>query len=191
MPLQVVKGINYDIITPQCMEGFRHETWFDVKPGKSNPQALMILQCVRRDDLKSIGGEHAPFGSQANLQAAQRICTAATICCAVFSLYLMHCRSRSVRPDQDLHFSPVGSLPGGDKLVIGLNPPFGQDGTLAGAFAALAAHHRPRIIVLIVPPRTLVSPVLALLPARVRMPFSSLPTSAVAHRPSSQQEQDS
>ena len=40
MPLQVVKGINYDIITPECMEGFRHETWFDVKPGESSQKAL-------------------------------------------------------------------------------------------------------------------------------------------------------
>ena len=44
MPLQVVKGINYDIITPECMEGFRHETWFDVKPGESTQKALKTLQ---------------------------------------------------------------------------------------------------------------------------------------------------
>ncbi len=44
MPLQVVKGINYDIITPECMEGSRHETWFDVKPGESTQKALKILQ---------------------------------------------------------------------------------------------------------------------------------------------------
>ena len=44
MPLQVVKGINYDIFTPECMEGFRHETWFDVKPGKSTQKAPEILQ---------------------------------------------------------------------------------------------------------------------------------------------------
>ena len=42
MLLQVVKGINYDIITPECMEGFCHETWFDVKPGESTQKALKI-----------------------------------------------------------------------------------------------------------------------------------------------------
>ena len=32
--LQEVKGISYDIITPRCMEDFRHETWFDVDSGQ-------------------------------------------------------------------------------------------------------------------------------------------------------------
>lgn len=32
--LQLIDGINYDIITPKCMEDFRHGTWYDVKPGE-------------------------------------------------------------------------------------------------------------------------------------------------------------
>ena len=44
IPLQVVNGISYDIITPECMEDFHHETWFDVKPGASAPKALKLLQ---------------------------------------------------------------------------------------------------------------------------------------------------
>ena len=101
------------------------------------------------------------------------------VLCATSWLLAMPCKSGKVGCDQDLRHSSVGSLPGGDKLVIGLNPPFGQDGTLARAFAALAAHHRPRIIVLIVPPMTLVSPVSLLMPAT--MSLFSLPASAMAH----------
>ena len=55
-------------------------------------------------------------------------------------------------------FCCAGSLPPNDKLVIGLNPPFGKNGTLAALFAGLAARHKPRIIVLIVPPQTAVRP---------------------------------
>ena len=55
-------------------------------------------------------------------------------------------------------FCGADSLPPGEKLVIGLNPPFGKNGTLAAQFAALAAQHKPRIIVLIVPPQTAVRP---------------------------------
>ena len=56
--------------------------------------------------------------------------------------------------------SPVwfpGELPAGNKLIIGLNPPFGKNGILAAQFAALAAKHRPRLIVLVVPPQTKVT----------------------------------
>ena len=42
-PLQVVSGINYDIITPACMEDFRHETWFEVMPGESMSKAFKLL----------------------------------------------------------------------------------------------------------------------------------------------------
>ena len=44
----------------------------------------------------------------------------------------------------------------GRKLVIGLNPPFGKNNTLANQFVRHAARFRPRLIVLIVPPATLV-----------------------------------
>ncbi|BDA49308.1 probable histone-lysine N-methyltransferase, H3 lysine-36 and H4 lysine-20 specific isoform at N-terminal half [Coccomyxa sp. Obi] len=48
-----------------------------------------------------------------------------------------------------------GQLGPPDRLVIGLNPPFGKDGTLANKFVERAAlYHQPRIIVLIVPPLT-------------------------------------
>ena len=52
----------------------------------------------------------------------------------------------------------AGDLPDGNQLIIGLNPPFGKNGSLAAEFARLAAKHRPRLIVLIVPPATPVSP---------------------------------
>lgn len=48
----------------------------------------------------------------------------------------------------------AGSLPPGDRLVIGLNPPFGKDGCLADKFVSHAAKFNPRVIVLIVPPAT-------------------------------------
>ena len=52
--------------------------------------------------------------------------------------------------------SPVsmaaGDLPPGDKLVIGLNPPFGKNNMLAEMFVRHAAKFCPRVIVLIVPP---------------------------------------
>ena len=53
----------------------------------------------------------------------------------------------------------AGMLPHPDRLVIGLNPPFGRAGTLANKFVEHAvAQHCPRLIVLIVPPRTVVRP---------------------------------
>ncbi len=47
-------------------------------------------------------------------------------------------------------------LPPGDRLVIGLNPPFGKEGSLADDFIKHAAKFAPRIIVLIVPPKCIV-----------------------------------
>lgn len=35
--MQEIKGVNYDIITPKCMEDFRHGTWYDVKQGALLP----------------------------------------------------------------------------------------------------------------------------------------------------------
>ncbi len=40
--LQEIKGINYDIITPKCMEDFRHGTWYDVEKG-TQPQSSPCL----------------------------------------------------------------------------------------------------------------------------------------------------
>ena len=45
----------------------------------------------------------------------------------------------------------------GDSLVIGLNPPYGVNNSLAAKFQEQAVKFRPRIIVLIVPPATPVS----------------------------------
>ncbi|KAK9800273.1 hypothetical protein WJX73_001364 [Symbiochloris irregularis] len=44
--------------------------------------------------------------------------------------------------------------PDADKLVIGLNPPFGANNSLANKFTMHAAAFSPRLIVLIVPPST-------------------------------------
>lgn len=44
-----------------------------------------------------------------------------------------------------------------DKLVIGLNPPFGTRNALADKFTEHAARSRPRLIALIVPPGTKVT----------------------------------
>ena len=47
----------------------------------------------------------------------------------------------------------AGDLPCGDRLVVGLNPPFGKESGVGGDFAEHAARQfRPRLIVLIVPP---------------------------------------
>lgn len=43
-----------------------------------------------------------------------------------------------------------------NKLVIGLNPPFGANNALANKFTFHAARFQPRLIVLIVPPTTTV-----------------------------------
>lgn len=53
--------------------------------------------------------------------------------------------------------------------MIGLNPPFGKAGSLANKFVEAAAQHRPRLIVLIVPPRTVVRLVLASASAECRV----------------------
>lgn len=42
--------------------------------------------------------------------------------------------------------------------MIGLNPPFGKNGTLAKAFLEQAARFDPAIFVLIVPPATFIPP---------------------------------
>ncbi|KAK9844902.1 hypothetical protein WJX74_008431 [Apatococcus lobatus] len=47
-------------------------------------------------------------------------------------------------------------LPPGDQTVIGLNPPFGTNGSLANQFIEKAASFNPRIIVLVVPPQTVI-----------------------------------
>ncbi|CAD7704478.1 unnamed protein product [Ostreobium quekettii] len=47
-----------------------------------------------------------------------------------------------------------GQLNSGDHLVIGLNPPFGKNGSLAIQFVSHAAEFQPRVMVLIVPPKT-------------------------------------
>jgi hypothetical protein len=46
----------------------------------------------------------------------------------------------------------AGTLGPNNKLVIGLNPPFGANNSLAQQFVDHAAKFLPRIIVLIVPP---------------------------------------
>lgn len=51
-----------------------------------------------------------------------------------------------------------GDLPVGDKLVIGLNPPFGKNNMLARKFVKHAAVFWPRVIVLIVPPGVPIPP---------------------------------
>lgn len=40
----------------------------------------------------------------------------------------------------------AGTLPPGDNLIIGLNPPFGKDGRTAASFVAHAARNKPRLI---------------------------------------------
>ena len=48
-------------------------------------------------------------------------------------------------------------LPDPESLVVGLNPPFGKNGSLANKFVEHAARFlQPRMIVLIVPPATVV-----------------------------------
>eukprot|EP00898_Chlorokybus_atmophyticus_P001657 jgi/Chlat1/2492/Chrsp175S02363 len=47
-----------------------------------------------------------------------------------------------------------GDLPPGERLVIGLNPPFGTQCALANRFVAHAVEFKPRVIVLIVPRET-------------------------------------
>jgi hypothetical protein len=49
-------------------------------------------------------------------------------------------------------------LEDGRRLVIGLNPPFGKDNSLARKFVEHAAAFRPRLMVLIVPPATFIPP---------------------------------
>ncbi len=44
----------------------------------------------------------------------------------------------------------------GERLIIGLNPPYGMNNVLAQKFQDHALKFRPRIIVLIVPPSTTV-----------------------------------
>ncbi|CAM6035194.1 unnamed protein product [Sphagnum compactum] len=45
-------------------------------------------------------------------------------------------------------------LPSGNRLIIGLNPPFGVHAAIANVFVQHAATFRPKLIVLIVPPET-------------------------------------
>lgn len=47
-------------------------------------------------------------------------------------------------------------LPPGDSLVIGLNPPFGKNNALARKFVEQAVKFWPAVIVLIVPPDTII-----------------------------------
>lgn len=54
-----------------------------------------------------------------------------------------------------------------DRLVIGLNPPFGKGGQLADKFILHSASFQPRLLILIVPPWTVVSP-FAVLPESPR-----------------------
>lgn len=53
-------------------------------------------------------------------------------------------------------FAFAEELPSGEHLVIGLNPPFGKNGQLANKFINKAAEFHPRVIVLIVPPATII-----------------------------------
>ena len=46
----------------------------------------------------------------------------------------------------------------GDRLVIGLNPPFGKNGRLAAFFIQKAVEFQPRHLVLITPPMTMTPP---------------------------------
>lgn len=61
-----------------------------------------------------------------------------------------HCVAGELAPDPSVP-------PNSNKLVIGLNPPFGTNGSLASKFTLHAATFMPRLIVLIVPPQTVVS----------------------------------
>ncbi|KAI7744635.1 hypothetical protein M8C21_001244, partial [Ambrosia artemisiifolia] len=45
-------------------------------------------------------------------------------------------------------------LPNGSRLIMGLNPPFGMNASLANKFIANALRFRPKLIILIVPPET-------------------------------------
>lgn len=47
---------------------------------------------------------------------------------------------------------PVGSV--GSRLIIGLNPPFGKNATLANQFIAHTLRLKPKLVILIVPPET-------------------------------------
>lgn len=44
--------------------------------------------------------------------------------------------------------------PDSDHLVVGINPPFGMNGNLAGKFVKKCAELKARMIFLIVPPKT-------------------------------------
>jgi hypothetical protein len=80
--------------------------------------------------------------------------------------HLPSCAPPSPRPSP-AHFPPCccfcwrcaeGLAPPG-RLVVGLNPPFGKNNVLADRFVMHAAQlFRPRLIVLIVPPGTLIPP---------------------------------
>ncbi|KAJ0720034.1 hypothetical protein HanOQP8_Chr08g0295981 [Helianthus annuus] len=45
-------------------------------------------------------------------------------------------------------------LPNGSRLIMGLNPPFGMNASLANKFIANALLFKPKLIILIVPPET-------------------------------------
>ncbi|PWA62622.1 zinc finger, RING/FYVE/PHD-type, Methyltransferase, trithorax [Artemisia annua] len=49
---------------------------------------------------------------------------------------------------------PVNTLPEGSRLVMGLNPPFGVNASLANKFIDHALTFKPKLLILIVPPET-------------------------------------
>nr|GEW52358.1 protein enhanced downy mildew 2-like [Tanacetum cinerariifolium] len=49
---------------------------------------------------------------------------------------------------------PLNALPEGSRLVMGLNPPFGVNASLANKFIDHALRFKPKLIILIVPPET-------------------------------------
>ena len=53
--LQEIKGICYDIITPRCMEDFRHDTWYDVKEGVQSQNTLQHA-CLPNTGVVMSGG---------------------------------------------------------------------------------------------------------------------------------------
>ena len=73
----------------------------------------------------------------------------------ITAIFLLHTKITSCEGLSNLaELSDAGSLPHGNQLVIGLNPPFGKNNSLAKMFVDHAAVFQPAIIILIVPPAT-------------------------------------
>eukprot|EP00271_Cylindrocystis_brebissonii_P000056 TRINITY_DN1004_c0_g6_i3.p1 TRINITY_DN1004_c0_g6~~TRINITY_DN1004_c0_g6_i3.p1 ORF type:complete len:1293 (-),score=211.39 TRINITY_DN1004_c0_g6_i3:1358-4936(-) len=73
----------------------------------------------------------------------------------------------------DVPYKPgARTLPTGDKLIMGLNPPFGVRASLASQFSKRMAKFEPKLIILIVPPNT-ESPFTFLVPLTPPQPLCS------------------